>query len=513
VVYALAEQALYRKYRSGDFSEVIGQEHVVKTLVSAIASGRFSHAYLFTGPRGTGKTSVARLLARALNCTGDAKPCNACPNCLAAINSSLDVVEIDAASNRSIDAVRELREKIGLAPTQGQYKVYIIDEVHMLTTEAFNALLKTLEEPPAHVVFILATTEAHKVPETIISRTQRFNFKPHTEANIVAQLGKIAQSEGIKIEPEALGIIATSARGGFRDAIGMLDQLAAGGISPITAGTVRALLGYTSTEEITALSRAIITCNTPAALTVTARLEASGAQAGQVILQLVEQWRSILLAAAGAPLSVDETIQQLASQTTAARSARIMEALVEISRSHWPQLALEATVVKLASPTEEASVATPNEAHPKPVPQIAPATKTPARNPAPKPAASDTPPPATPEASSGSLKPELWPKVLVLIKSQNNSLCALLQMYPVDFGDEEVTIKPRFNFHRDLFLKPANRTLIETAAAKVYGRPVKIQARTDEDGKGAPRKRSAAPDPTSELVSSALEILGGEIVE
>src|SRR6266403_3541450 len=213
----MSDQALYRKYRSANFDEVIGQDHVVKTLITAIANGRLSHAYLFTGPRGVGKTSAARLLARALNCTGSPKPCNQCANCRAAINSSLDVVEIDAASNRSIDSVRDLREKISLAPTAGQYKIYIIDEVHMLTAEAFNALLKTLEEPPAHAVFILATTEAHKLPETIISRTQRFNFRPASLGDLTSHLSKIAQAENIAVEPEALTVIAAASRGGFRD--------------------------------------------------------------------------------------------------------------------------------------------------------------------------------------------------------------------------------------------------------------------------------------------------------
>jgi DNA polymerase-3 subunit gamma/tau len=492
----VAGQALYRKYRSGTFAEIIGQDHVVQTLQAAIANGRLSHAYLFTGPRGVGKTSVARILARALNCTGDPKPCNQCPNCLAAINSSLDVVEIDAASNRSIDAVRDLREKIGLAPTQGKFKVYIIDEVHMLTTEAFNALLKTLEEPPAHAVFIMATTEAHKLPDTIVSRTQRYNFRPITQANLVKQLGAIAKSEDIAIDQPALEIIATAARGGSRDAISLLDQVGSLGGGPVSADTVRELLGYTTSEELAALAEAIAAHDPAAALQVLARLEDQGAQAGQVATQLATLWRSVLHAAA-APLA-DPTVAKLAAAVPPRETATIIETLLEVVRSHWPQAALEAAIVKLTVPasqpmqTNKTSKATAEETGPS------------------HPARKEELPKET--NSAGTLSKDLWPKVLIVIKSQNNSLCALLQMYPVEFTEGEITIKPRFNFHRDLFLKPATRQLIEAAATKVYGRPVKIGARTEDGGAGA-KKRKTTPDPNAELVSSALEILGGEIVE
>jgi DNA polymerase-3 subunit gamma/tau len=493
----LSDQALYRKYRSATFDEVIGQEHVVKTLTSAITNGRFSHAYLFTGPRGVGKTSVARLLARALNCTGSPKPCNECANCLAAINSSLDVVEIDAASNRSIDSVRDLRDKVSLAPTQGKYKIYIIDEVHMLTNEAFNALLKTLEEPPSHAVFVLATTEAHKLPETIISRTQRFAFKPIGDTDIVSHLTTIAQRENITVDPAALSIIATASRGGFRDAISMLDQLAASGTSPITPETVRSLLGYSSNEEIEALASAIAQRNAAGALTVVARLETSGAQPGQVALQLLDLWRAVLLTGAGAVSQPDPAAARLAATIAPATAAAIVQDLLEVTRSHWPQLALEATIVKLTSDAATPVAAAPITAAPAPKPAATP-----------KPAAAPTPEPAP--ATTGTLESGLWPKVLVVLKPQNNNLTALLQMYPIDFGDGEVTVKPKFNFHRDLLLKPVNRLMIEAAAAKVYGRPVKVSARTDDTGAKPKRPKS---DPTAELVSSALEILGGEIVD
>jgi len=448
-----------------------------------------------------GKTSVARLLARALNCTGAEKPCNDCPNCKTAINSSLDIIEMDAASNRSIDAVRDLREKVGLAPTQGRYKVYIIDEVHMLTTEAFNALLKTLEEPPAHAVFILATTEAHKLPETIISRTQAFSFKPITASDITAQLGRIAAAEKITITPEALEIIATSARGGFRDAISLLDQLAGAGEQSITGEDVRNLLGYSAGEEIASLSRALAANDTTQALEVATRLNASGAQAAMIATQLAAQWRAILLANCGAAPATDDVVRELSTSVAPARIAEIITSLIEITRSSWPQLALEAALVRLTVPAITVVVA--------PV-AAAPAKRTPS-TPRPEPAVSAVRVSGNADASATDAPAsELWPKVLVHIKAHNNSLAALLQMYPVEFTASEITIKPRFNFHRDLFLKPANRTAVEAASAKVYGGPIKFSARTEEAGKPARRTQS---DPAAELVSSALEILGGEIVD
>jgi DNA polymerase-3 subunit gamma/tau len=492
--------------RSASFAEVVGQDHIVKTLTSALANHRLSHAYLFTGPRGTGKTSVARLLARALNCTGETKPCNQCPNCQTALNSSLDVVEIDAASNRSIDSVRDLKDKIALAPTTGQYKIYIIDEVHMLTTEAFNALLKTLEEPPPHAVFIMATTEAHKLPDTIISRTQRFTFKPIALSDLVTHLGKIAASENIAIEPAALESLGTAARGSFRDAISLLDQLHSGASTPITAATVRELLGLTDAGQITAVSRALAAHDARGALQTLQQLTAAGAQPAQVATQLLEQWRSILLSSTGAQAPSDPDIKELTATTSPTRAAAVIEGLLEVMRSHWPGLSLEAAVVKLA--------ATP-EREPAPAPAAsakAVAKTTPTAKSAPAPAAPNAPEPAAPTASdaSSALDPALWPKVVVLIKQQNNSLGALLQMYPIDIVAGEIKIKPRFNFHRDLFMKPANIRIIETAAAKVYRRPVKVSARTDNPDPG---KRGPKPDPSAELISSALEILGGEVVE
>jgi DNA polymerase-3 subunit gamma/tau len=224
-------QALYRKYRSKSFSEVIGQKHITDTLEKAIESDRISHAYLFTGPRGVGKTSVARILAYAVNGLDYANE-----------EMHLDIIEIDAASNRRIDEIRDLRDKVNITPTSAKYKVYIIDEVHMLTREAFNALLKTLEEPPQHVIFILATTESHKLPETIISRTQRYNFKPFDIKTATEYLASIAKKEKIQASPEALELLAEFGDGSFRDSISLLDQLSSAG-EEITAELVRQRLG------------------------------------------------------------------------------------------------------------------------------------------------------------------------------------------------------------------------------------------------------------------------------
>src|SRR5216683_6810732 len=215
-------QSLYRKYRSQTFADLVGQD--------AIVSGRVSHAYLFSGSRGTGKTSAARLLAKSLNCTGrprdSAEPCNRCDSCLAVISgSALDLIEIDAASNRGIDEIRDLREKVNLAPAMGPYKVYIIDEAHMLTEPAFNALLKTLEEPPAHVVFVLCTTDAQKIPLTVIGRCQQFVFRRHSEEQITSRLTHIALAEKVEVDAEAMKLIARTAQGSMRDAVGLLDQL------------------------------------------------------------------------------------------------------------------------------------------------------------------------------------------------------------------------------------------------------------------------------------------------
>ena len=276
---------LYRKWRPRAFSEISGQEPVVRTLRRAIETDRVAHAYLFSGPRGTGKTSTAKVLAMGLNCAQGPtpEPDGTCESCRAIINnSSMDVLEMDAASNRGIDEIRELRDRVNLAPAAARTKVYIIDEVHMLTTEAFNALLKMLEEPPEHVVFVLATTEKHKVLPTIISRCQSFDFRRPGVGTLSEKLAEIAEAEGIEAEPGALTIIAREGKGSFRDAEGLLDQLSSFAEGPVTAALVRELLGSVGSDILLETTAALHERRVADALKIVDRLSNEGRDLGQV---------------------------------------------------------------------------------------------------------------------------------------------------------------------------------------------------------------------------------------
>ena len=296
-VAAMAYVALYRQWRPQDFDALVGQKAVKTTLKNALASGRIAHAYLFSGPRGTGKTSMARILAKALNCEQGptAEPCGQCSNCQRIVQgTSLDVIEIDAASNTSVDNIRDLREQVAFTPAESRYKVYIIDEVHMLSTGAFNALLKTLEEPPAHAVFILATTDPQKVPATIQSRCQRFEFRRVTVDEIAEHLAMVAAGSGIEADADALRLIAIQAEGGMRDALSLLDQC---GVMAkrVTVATVREVLGIVGREALHELTEAIGRRQLPQALATLNLLLEQGKDVKQVLTELIEYLRALVL--------------------------------------------------------------------------------------------------------------------------------------------------------------------------------------------------------------------------
>jgi DNA polymerase III subunit gamma/tau len=335
-VRVMASQSLYRKWRSQTFDDLVGQEPIIRTLKNALKNDNLSHAYLFTGPRGTGKTSTARLLAKTVNCTNphEGEPCNVCQQCREiTAGNSFNVIEIDAASNRGIDSIRELREKVMVPPSTGKYKIYILDEAHMLTTEAFNALLKTLEEPPEYALFVMATTDVHKMLPTVLSRCQRFDFKRISTRQIVERLLFVAKEEKVELEKSAAELIARTAAGGMRDALSLLDQAIAYAGSAVSLAQVQAMLGVADPRAIAKLIGHIANLESPELLYLIHELSEAGADLRQINAQMVEYWRALMLAKAGADIAaIMDLTEDEVSEVKQLAPAFTLDELTECAR-------------------------------------------------------------------------------------------------------------------------------------------------------------------------------------
>mgnify|MGYP000191230268 FL=1 len=354
-------QSLYRKYRPKSFNEVVGQTVIVQTLKNSVKKNKLSHAYLFAGPRGTGKTSIAKILAKTINCENliDANPCNKCVNCTQINNKQfVDIIEIDAASNNGVDEIREINNKVNLVPSMGKYKVYIIDEVHMLTTGAFNALLKTLEEPPSHIIFILATTEPHKIPATILSRCQRFDFKKISQIEMKKRIDQIVKEENIKIEEEAIDEISILSDGGMRDALSMLDQAIAYSDDNITIQDIHEINGTITNNELGDFIYKLMNNNTKEILNKIDELDIKGKDFVKLTEEIILFLRNLLISKM-INESNDETILELKELMNADQIMNYIKKfnsiLNEMKNSNHPRIIFEVLMIQLLDKTKQNS--------------------------------------------------------------------------------------------------------------------------------------------------------------
>jgi DNA polymerase-3 subunit gamma/tau len=547
----MAVQALYRKWRSQSFADVVGQEHITVTLRNALRDSRMSHAYLFTGPRGTGKTSTARILAKAINCLAEdpaARPCNACRICLAITEGrQLDLIEIDAASNRGIDEIRDLREKIGFRPNEARYKIYIIDEVHMLTKEAFNALLKTLEEPPPHAVFVLATTEPDRVPETVRSRCQRFDFRRIPTGEIVEHLAGILKAEGSQADTEALVAIARRSTGSMRDAVSLLDQLLSYGDARLTLARVEGVLGLVNAQTIGKLTDFLAAHDAAAGLALINHLVSDGVELGQLVDQIVAYLRGVLfMRVARAPEQLDlpqDVVALMTRQAETLTPAVILTALREFTEARAalrdqvpgvPQLPIEMAFLRgaLAATVESAPVSVQRTAAPTQVgpaiakptapPHAAPETGRAARQPEtlsasaaprvpaeqqsaakPLPAAQTTPAAPPVDADLLNAAQAAWDPFIKLAGQRCGMKvqAALRGVKRLDAAGGTLIMQFSHTFSRDLVSQGENRVLVESVWQEVLGRKVGVRCSVaGETAPTAPTQSSPAggapPDPT-----------------
>jgi DNA polymerase-3 subunit gamma/tau len=524
------KRALYLRWRPLRFADVVGQEHVTRTLTNAIKLGRPSHAYLFTGPRGTGKTSVARILYRAANCdhTVDGDPCNVCVLCKAALDGrALDLVEIDAASNRGIDDIRDLRDKVAYHPGEGRYRVYIIDEAHELTAQAWDALLKTLEEPPPHAMFVLATTEAHKVPATIVSRCQRFDFRRIPFQATRDLLARVAASEGVSIEPAVLERISLVARGGLRDAISLLDQLASFAGGDIDMTLARAALSLPSIEAVRGVIDGMTRRDPGTVMTVLSDAAEGGADLRLFAEELVVHLRALLLLRSGADarltdeLPEDEVawLRERAPTWSVGALMRLVQTLSEsLARTRDAaqfQVQLEVAVLTACDleslpPLVSAHPVLPPlvSAHPLNSVSIPVETKI---VPVPEPPTEVTPPvrqeerdASAPVAANATLKSR-WPDVIDQVKARNPILASLLgSAQPLGVEDNLLVVAFGTDFNRKSAEKSTHRQLIETAFERVYGTAYQLRCTVDKHSESTP---SLLDDP---VINYAARTFGGQ---
>jgi DNA polymerase-3 subunit gamma/tau len=502
------KRALYLRWRPRRFEDVVGQQHVTRTLRNAVRLGRPSHAYLFTGPRGTGKTTVARILYRAVNCeqAPDGDPCNTCPLCRAALEGrALDLVEIDAASTGGIADIRDLREKVGYRPNDGRYRLYIIDEAHEMSTPAWDALLKTLEEPPPHALFVLATTEAHKVPATIVSRCQRFDFRRIPYQETKDHLAFVAGAEGLRIEAAVFERLALVARGGLRDALSLLDQLSAFAVGEIDMSVARAALSLPSIEAVRGVIDGMTRRDPGTVMAVLSDAAEGGADLRLFADELVMHLRALLLLRTGADarltdeLPVDE-VAWLRERVPAWSIGTLMQLVQTLSDAlartrDAQQFQVQTEVALLTACDVESRAPLQAQSVPLDADELVPVEGLPARL--------DEPQAPLPRRDV-TLK-ERWPDVIEHVKSRNPILASLLgSALPIALEESVLVVAFGSDFNRKSAESRTHRQLIETAFERVYGTAYRLRGTVGSDASAAP---SLLEDP---VINFAQRTFGGE---